>query len=137
MPSTPGEQEERRSSDRPPLFLSLETAIKCPNRRCGKVAHINSELVAMKCAHCGWHWWATQLAAGDIRSQIRSQFDGNELFVELLDILGAPERIDEPMYWQIPVSGHERYRLTDRSKLGALLEQSHELIRKLVERYRR
>jgi hypothetical protein len=119
----------------PPLFLSLEPILRCPNRRCRLVARgLSVDLLAITCLnkHCRTHWWATRLEAGDIRSQVRAQFDGNELFVELLDRLGAPERIDQPMYWQLWIDGSERHRFTDRTVSGNLLVRTHELIRKLV-----
>lgn len=124
-------QERRRPQPRPPAFLSLEPIIRCPNRRCGEIPYgQRGDLLTYQCAKCGARWWANRFAAGDIRSQIRAQFDGNESFVELLDALGAPERIDKPMYWQLWISGNEQYHLMDHE--NSLLTLSHELIRKIL-----
>lgn len=128
---------KRPKPARPPLILSLEPVLRCPNRRCGKIAYgISGDLITYSCKSCPAHWWATRLDAGDIRAQIRAAFDGNELFVELLDKLGAPERIETPMFWQLWISGHEQYQFTDKSKLSGILIRSHELIRKLVGLWR-
>ena len=117
---------------RPPLFLSLEPVLRCPNRRCYKIPFgVASDLLTITCDHCQAHWWANRLEAGDVRSQIRAQFDGDELFVQLLDALEAPERIDTPMYWQLWISGHDQYSFTNRASPGGILVRSHELIRKL------
>jgi hypothetical protein len=118
---------------RPPLFLSLEPVLKCPNRRCERIAYgLSADLITVSCKSCGTHWWATRLEAGDIRSQIRAQFDGNELFVTLLDQVGAPERIDQPMFWQLWLSGNDQYQFTDRTRAGGILARSHALVRKLI-----
>jgi hypothetical protein len=117
---------------RPLLFLSLEPVLKCPNRRCERIANgLSADLITVSCKSCGTHWWATWLEAGDIRSQLRAQFDGNELFVQLLDSLGAPERIESPAFWQIWLSGNDQYQFTDRTKPGGILPRSHALIRRL------
>lgn len=121
-------------ANRPPQFLSLEPVLRCPNPRCGRAvnARLHVELLTITCKHCGAHWWATRLAAGDIRSQMRAAFDGNEVFVELLDTLGAPERVEQPVFWQLWLSGNEHYHLTNVSIPGGILQRSHELVRKLI-----
>ena len=117
---------------RPPLILSFEPVLTCPNRRCHRIAYgLSGDLITITCKHCGSHWWATRLDAGDIRAQIRAQFDGNELFVELLDRLAAPARIEAPMFWQLWLSGNEQYQFTDRKNTGGILARTHKLIRKL------
>lgn len=138
MEIAPDDREEGRPKPRPPVFLSLEPIIRCPNRRCQAIAYdVSGDLITLKCARCGWHWWANRFDAGDIRAQVRAQFDGNELFVELLDAIGAPERIDQPMFWQLPISGNEKYQFTDRTKPGGILARSHHFVRKLVGLHRR
>lgn len=126
----------RSSSQRPPLLWSFEPILRCPDRRCAKKAYGSSgDLLTLTCVikagGCGAHWWATWLYAGDVRSQIRSQFDGNEIFVQLLDEMNAPERVDHPGFWQIWLTGNEHYRMMDRSSPGGILGRTHEFMRSL------
>lgn len=122
-----------------PLVLSLEPIIRCPNPDCRRLPYSNGDVLVITCAYkyCRSHWWATRLEAGDIRSQILAQFDGNDLFVELLDILGAPERIDQPMYWQLWLSGGTHHAMVDARQPGGIIARSHELVRGIVQLHRR
>lgn len=127
-----------RRLSRPPFIPSLEPYVRCPNRRCGLRARATGDLLVLTCEnkHCRAHWWATRLEAGDIRSQIRAAFDGNEHFVEVMDAFGLPERIDRPMYWQIWLSGGDKFAMSDESKIGSLLVRTHAMMKRLVGLHR-
>jgi hypothetical protein len=123
----------RALNRRPPLFLSLEPILRCPDRRCYKPAyHVSGDLLTLKCQHCGRvHWWATRLRAGVIRDQVRDDFDGDDRFVALLDYLEAPATIAEPMFWQIWLTGAEQHDMTNKRDQAGILERSLRFVRSI------
>lgn len=114
-----------------PISLSLSPFLRCPACRKGHRG-ITGALLTLKCERCGAHWWATWFEAGDIRAQVLEQFGGDPIFVELLDMLDAPTAIDQPMYWQLRLTGHQHYRFTIRRLLADARTQSIALVRSLL-----
>jgi hypothetical protein len=123
----------------PPRFLSLEPKPRCPNRRCERfVYELDPEqfLGALKCPKCGAHWWAFKLQAGDVRSQLLQDFEGDTVIVEtMMTLYNVPAQISAPAFWQIWLSGNEFYRFVKDDSTG-LRGRSLALFRRLAGRLR-
>lgn len=70
---------------------------------------------------CGTHWWAARLQAGSVRAQLLDDYDGDARLVDhLMAHFGLPESIEEPMFWEIELTGNQLYRYNKDSSPGIL-----------------
>jgi hypothetical protein len=73
---------------------------------------------------CGQRWWAMALSAGEVEPQLAEVF-GEECAHRLMTLYPLPCAIGEPMFWQLPLSGHQ-YHHTRQTPIGDIF---HALVR--------
>lgn len=123
--------------------LSLEFLLQCPRcgqlvgRRDGPALAPDAFTGVLKCHknHCQAHWWANRFDAGDIREQLLKAFEGDaELVDQMMTLFGLPERIDEPRFWQVLLSGQQfhRYHTPTSAAPPSLRGRSIALLRGVV-----
>lgn len=96
---------------------STVTQLRCP--KCSQFVYNNDAdqfRGILKCERksCGAHWWATILDAGDVREQLRRDFEGDDAMVKLLMArFDLPTHLTTSVYWQVLLTGsqaHHYYR---------------------------
>ena len=95
-----------------PQALSLVPTLRCP--KCDKkVFRMDPELfigtLACEKKQCDCRWWATALSAGSVPAQLVEQFEDEAFVAELVAAWHLPPALPEPMFWQIPLTGHQHY----------------------------
>lgn len=130
----------------PPRFLSLEPILCCPNRRCRlRVFNVDADHgpLGLRCSEkkgCGTKWWATRLQPGNVRAQLLADLEGDEgpeeaVIDEMIRMYGLPEEISEPLWWQIPLSGHEWHHYVNERGAG-VRKRSLGLLRRITGLFR-
>lgn len=123
-----------------PRFLSLEPVLRCPDRRCHRMVFAKDPeiyLGGLTCDRCGAHWWATRLQAGNVREQLLHDYEGEAFLVaQLMILFGLPETIEQPMFWQVWLSGNEWYRYNKDTSSG-IRSRSKALLQRVVSLLKR
>ena len=91
-------------------------------------------LGSLTCPKCGEHWWATHLQAGDVRVQLMSDYDGDYWLVDqLMALFRLPASIEQPMFWQIWLTGNQSHHFHKAERTG-IRARSAALLRSLLRR---
>jgi hypothetical protein len=122
---------------RAPQYLSLEPALRCPNRRCQRHAgNIVSDLLTLSCAACGAIWWATRLRPGNVRAQLLEDF-GDASFVDyLICMYELPESIDRPLYWQVWIRRDEEIAIANAMPSTSIRDRARIFFHQIVAGHR-
>lgn len=89
---------------------ALVYSLRCPDRRCGHpFDYVETAMPfrgALKCpvSRCRTRWFAEPLVTGNVRDQLFAFYDDPRIVGDLVRRFRLPELIEQPMYFQIPLS---------------------------------
>lgn len=114
-------------------IVTLSPVLRCPFPKCERIpVGVRGDLLTIACRHCGARWWATRLATGNVRAQLRAEFAGDDAIVRFLDLNSVPFTIPEPMFLQVMLTKHEQHHFLIEDRGHSLRQRSQLLFQAIA-----